>query len=109
MLSTTRDLHIFMSALQSGKLLPAELLAEMRTPEPKSGSLNYGLGLFARDTGSETIYHHNGSAPGGYGALMFSSADGAKTLTAIITMGDAEVDLLQIFPPALERLVKAVF
>ncbi|MER7245228.1 serine hydrolase domain-containing protein [Kribbella sp. NPDC000426] len=109
MLSTTQDLHVFMSALQSGKLLPAELLTEMRTPEPMSGPLNYGLGLFAQDTGSETIYHHNGSAPGGYGALMFSSADGTKTLTAAITMGDADVDLLQIFPPALERLLKAVF
>ncbi|WP_432891437.1 serine hydrolase domain-containing protein [Kribbella sp. CA-245084] len=109
MLSTTRDLQVFMSALQSGKLLPAELLAEMRTPEPKSGPLNYGLGLFAQDTGSETIYHHNGSAPGGYGALMFSNTDGTKTLTAAITMADADVDLLQIFPPALDRLVKAVF
>jgi len=109
MLSTTRDLQVFMSALQSGKLLPADLLAEMRAPEPKSGPLNYGLGLFAQDTGSETIYHHNGSAPGGYGALMFSSADGTRTLTALITMGDAEVDLLQVFPPALDRLVKAVF
>ena len=109
MLSTTRDLQVFMSALQSRKLLPADLLAEMRAPEPKSGPLNYGLGLFAQDTGSETIYHHNGSAPGGYGALMFSSADGTRTLTALITMGDAEVDLLQVFPPALDRLVKAVF
>jgi D-alanyl-D-alanine carboxypeptidase len=40
---------------------------------------------------------------------MFSSADGTRTLTALITMGDAEVDLLQVFPPALDRLVKAVF
>jgi D-alanyl-D-alanine carboxypeptidase len=109
MLSTTRDLHLFASALQSGKLIPAELLAEMRTPEPKSGPLNYGLGLFAQDTGEETIYHHNGSAPGGYGALMYSSADGSKTLTAAITMADADVNLLEIFPPALDRLVKAVF
>ena len=109
MLSTTQDLHKFMSALQSGKLVPAELLTEMRTPQPMSGPLNYGLGLFAQDTGAETIYHHNGSAPGGYGALMYSSADGKKTLTAAITMGDADIDLLQIFPPTLERLVKAVF
>ena len=98
-----------MSALQGGKLVPAELLSQMRTPQPKSGPLNYGLGLFAQDTASETIYHHNGSAPGGYGALMYSNADGTKTLTAAITMGDADVDLLQIFPPALDRLVETVF
>ncbi|WP_427895175.1 serine hydrolase domain-containing protein [Kribbella sp. GL6] len=109
MLSTTRDLQVFMSALQSGKLLPAELLTAMRTPEPKSGPLNYGLGLFAQDTGTQTIYHHNGSAPGGYGALMYSTADGQKTLTAAITMGDADANILEIFPPALERLVKTVF
>lgn len=109
MLSTTQDLHKFMSALQSGKLLPAELLTEMRTPQPKSGPLNYALGLFAQDTGTETIYHHNGSAPGGYGALMYSSANGKKTLTAAITMGDSDIDLLQAFPPALAQLVNAVF
>lgn len=109
MLSTTQDLHVFMAALQSGKLLPADLLAEMRTPEPMSGPLNYALGLFKQDVGAQTLYHHNGSAPGGYGALMYSTPDGSKTLTAAITMADAEVNLLEIFPPALERLVGAVF
>ena len=34
MISTTRDLATFISALNSGKLLPAELLSEMRTPFP---------------------------------------------------------------------------
>jgi D-alanyl-D-alanine carboxypeptidase len=109
MLSTTRDLQVFMSALQSGRLIPADLLTEMRTPEPKSGPLNYGLGLFKQDVGSQTLYHHNGSAPGGYGALMYSNAEGTKTLTAAITMGDSEANILEIFPPALERLVNAVF
>ncbi|WP_350277356.1 serine hydrolase domain-containing protein [Kribbella sp. HUAS MG21] len=109
MLSTTRDLHLFMSALQGGTLVPADLLAEMRTPEPKSGPLNYALGLFEQDTPTGTVYHHNGSAPGGYGALMYSTPDGTKTLTATITMGDADINLLEIFPPALERLVAAVF
>lgn len=109
MLSTTDDLQVFMSALQSGKLLPADLLAEMRTPEPKSGPLNYGLGLFKQDTSAQTLYHHNGSAPGGYGALMYSNANGTKTLTAAITMADSEANILEIFPPALERLVTAVF
>jgi D-alanyl-D-alanine carboxypeptidase len=109
MLSTTADLQVFMSALQSGKLLPADLLAQMRTPEPKSGPLNYGLGLFTQNTGTQTLYHHNGSAPGGYGALMYSTPDGTKTLTAAITMADAEANILEIFPPALEGLVTAVF
>ncbi|HEY3558318.1 MAG TPA: serine hydrolase domain-containing protein [Kribbella sp.] len=109
MLSTTQDLQVFMSALQSGKLLPADLLAEMRTPEPMSGPLNYGLGLFTQDLGTQTVYHHNGSVPGGYGALMYSTPDGSKTITAAITMGDSDANILEIFPPALERLVAKVF
>ncbi|MFF0340337.1 serine hydrolase domain-containing protein [Kribbella sp. NPDC004875] len=109
MISTTRDLHLFASALQGGKLIPADLLAEMRKPEPMSGPLNYGLGLFTQDVGGQTLYHHNGSAPGGYGALMYSTPDGSKTLTAAITMADADVNLLEIFPPALDRLVHTVF
>ncbi|WP_130380519.1 serine hydrolase [Kribbella sp. VKM Ac-2569] len=40
---------------------------------------------------------------------LFAQATGTKTLTAAITMGDADIDLLQTFPPALERLVNAVF
>lgn len=64
MISTTRDLHTFISALNGGRLLPAPLLAEMREPH---GPLGYGLGLFVQDLGPDgggTVYHHNGGAPG---------------------------------------------
>ncbi|MFF4104229.1 serine hydrolase domain-containing protein [Streptomyces sp. NPDC001903] len=108
-MTTTRDLHTFFSALNGGKLLPAPLLAEMRTPY---GELGYGLGLFVQDLGPEhggTVHHHNGGAPGGYGALMYSTPDGAKTLTAGLTTGDAPVDPAQAFPGALDALVKQVF
>ncbi|GII97385.1 serine hydrolase domain-containing protein [Sinosporangium siamense] len=108
LISTTRDLHTFVSALMSGKLLPAPLLAEMRTPH---GILGYGLGLFVQDLGPDgggTVYHHNGSTLG-YGALMYSTPDGTKTLTASLTGGDAAVDLMQAFPKALEKLLKEVF
>ncbi|TYC66625.1 class A beta-lactamase-related serine hydrolase [Streptomyces sp. CB01881] len=110
MISTTRDLHTFFSALLGGRLLPAPLLAEMRTPH---GMLGYGLGLFVQDLGPDgggiTIVHHNGGAPGGYGALMISTPDGSRTLTAGLTMGDAAIDPAQEFPKALDRLIKAVF
>ncbi|MGP4105410.1 serine hydrolase domain-containing protein, partial [Nonomuraea sp. KM90] len=46
MISTTRDLHTFITALVGGKLLPSELLAEMCTPEAKAG---YGLGVFVQE------------------------------------------------------------
>ncbi|MFC0626721.1 serine hydrolase domain-containing protein [Kribbella deserti] len=112
MISTTEDLHRFFSALMGGKLLPAPLLAQMRTPHPKSGIHRYGLGLFVQDTGPDcagTIFHHNGGPPGGYGALMYSTADGSKTMTASITTGDAPVNPAEIFPTALKTLVDETF
>ncbi|ROP31340.1 serine hydrolase domain-containing protein [Couchioplanes caeruleus] len=107
-ISTTRDLHTFFAALNAGKLLPAPLLAEMRKP---AGPINYGLGVFVQDLGADhgTVYHHNGGAPGGFGALMYSTPDGSKTLTAGLTTGDAEVNPSEALAPALDSLVRAVF
>jgi D-alanyl-D-alanine carboxypeptidase len=109
LISTTRDLHIFISALNSGRLLPADLLAEMRTP---TGPIDYGLGIFVQDLGPDhggIILHHNGSAPGGYGTLMYSSLDGTRTMTGSITMGNSDADPAQIFPAALATLLNEVF
>ncbi|SDM68456.1 serine hydrolase domain-containing protein [Allokutzneria albata] len=106
MISTTEDLQTFFSALQSGKLLPAPLLAEMRKPHPKVG---YGLGLFVEDAGCDVVLlRHNGSTIG-YGALMYSTLDGSTTLTASVTGGDTEIDLVKEFPKVQQGLVTAVF
>jgi D-alanyl-D-alanine carboxypeptidase len=106
MISTTQDLHTFFSALMGGKLLPGPLLAEMRTPHPKLG---YGLGLFVADAGcGVTVLRHNGSTIG-YGALMYSTPDGSKTLTASLTAGDADIDLAKDYPRALDKLLEVVF
>jgi len=106
LISTATDLSTFISALLGGKLLPAPLLAEMLTPH---GKLNLGLGLWVQDLGpgNGTIVHHNGGAPGGYGALMISTPDGRKTLTASLTTKD--VDPATVFPQALAGLIQAVF
>lgn len=114
MISSTKDLQTFFSALNSGKLIPSALLTEMRKPHPKSAGLfgRYGLGVYVKDTGQDcagTLLNHNGSAPGGYGALMYSTPDGKKTMTASITMGDAAIDQAQVFPRELVKLVKEVF
>ncbi|MBB5078609.1 serine hydrolase domain-containing protein [Nonomuraea endophytica] len=112
MLSTTKDLHTFFSALNSGKLLPAKLLAEMREPHPKSDPLygNYGLGVFVQNLGPAcgTVINHNGSPPSGYAALMYSTPDGSKTLTASLTAGDAAFDFTK-YPKLLNDLVKTAF
>ncbi|MGW0801484.1 serine hydrolase domain-containing protein [Nonomuraea sp. NPDC002799] len=114
MISTTQDLQTFFSALNGGKLLPAKLLTEMREPDPRSASFygRYGLGMYVQDTGADcvgVILNHDGSPPGGYGSLMYSTPDGSKTLTASITMGDAAIDQATVFPKALDKLIHEVF
>ncbi|MEV4250498.1 serine hydrolase domain-containing protein [Streptosporangium canum] len=111
MISTTKDLHTFFSALNRGRLLPAKLLAEMRKPHPKSGALVYGLGVSVQDLGPNcgTVLHHNGSTAGGYVSVMYGTPDGKKTLTASITYGDAAPDTTKAFPKALDNLLKQVF
>jgi D-alanyl-D-alanine carboxypeptidase len=106
MISTTQDLHTFISALMGGKLLPAELLAEMCTPHPKAG---YGLGVFVQEAGGGTVITHNGGIAG-HGALMYSTADGSKTLTATLNyVDDVAMSLAQAFQTALKSLVEEVF
>ncbi|MEU6727833.1 serine hydrolase domain-containing protein [Nonomuraea wenchangensis] len=107
MISTTRDLHTFFSALMGGRLLPAPLLAEMRRPDPKIG---YGLGVFAQETEcGGTIFHHNGGMAGS-AALMYSTPDGGTTMTAGLTyVDDAALSLSETFQKATQRLVNEVF
>ncbi|MEU7885487.1 serine hydrolase domain-containing protein [Microbispora bryophytorum] len=107
MISTTQDLHTFISALLGGKLLPAELLAEMCTPEAKAG---YGLGVFVQEApGGGTIITHNGGMAG-HAALMYSTPDGSTTLTAALNyVDDADLSMGEAFQKATQRLVQEVF
>ncbi|MCP2257454.1 D-alanyl-D-alanine carboxypeptidase [Streptoalloteichus tenebrarius] len=107
MISTTQDLHTFISALLGGRLLPAPLLAEMCRPHPKSG---YGLGVFVQDTGcGGTVITHNGGISG-HAALMYSTPDGGRTLTAALNyVDDAAMSLAEAFQKATRRLVQEVF
>ncbi|MFE4570888.1 serine hydrolase domain-containing protein [Paenibacillus chitinolyticus] len=109
MISTTQDLHTFISALMGGKLLPASLLAEMCKPHPKIG---YGLGVFVQNAGPNgdgTIITHNGGISG-YAALMYSTPDGSKTLTASVNyVDDVAMSLAVAFQKATQRLVEEVF
>ncbi|MFD5435116.1 serine hydrolase domain-containing protein [Kitasatospora sp. NPDC127067] len=106
MISTTRDLHTYVSALLGGRLLPPGLLAEMRTPEATVG---YGLGLFAQEREGGTVFHHNGATIGS-AALMYGSPDGGTTLTAGLNyVDDADVSIAAAFQGAQRRLVDEVF
>ncbi len=107
MISTTRDLQTFISALVRGELLPAPLLAEMCTPHPESG---YGLGVFVQPTpGGGTVITHNGGAAG-HGALMYSTPDASRILTGALNyVDDAELSLAGGFQKAVQRLVEQIF
>jgi len=108
MISTTQDLHTFISALMGGKLLPAPLLTEMCTPHPTGiPNMDYGLGVFVVTTdGGGTVISHNGAAVG-HAALMYSTPDGSKTLTAALNcVDDADLSIAAAFQNAQQRLVK---
>lgn len=107
MISTTRDLHTFLSALLGGRLLPVPLLAEMCAPDPKAG---YGLGVFVQQTesGAPVITHNGGFA--GHAALMYSTPDGGTTLTAALNYVDDDARTLAgAFQTATRKLVAGVF
>ncbi|WP_245651956.1 serine hydrolase domain-containing protein [Streptosporangium amethystogenes] len=111
MISTTQDLHTFISALLGGKLLPASLLAEMCTPHPMGiPNMDYGLGVFVVTTdGGGTLISHNGAAVG-HAALMYSTPDGRKTLTAALNcVDDADLSIAAAFQKAQQRLLNEVF
>lgn len=112
MISTTQDLATFISALLGGRLLPAPLLAEMCRPHPTGiPGMDYGLGVFVRDLGSGggTLITHNGGMAG-YAALMYSTPDGSKTMTAMLTcVDDSRMSIAAAFMNAQQRLVDEVF
>ncbi|WP_433356737.1 serine hydrolase domain-containing protein [Microtetraspora malaysiensis] len=111
MISTTQDLHSFISALLGGRLLPAPLLAEMCTPHPTGiPNMDYGLGVFVLTTGDGgTVISHNGAAVG-HAALMYSTPDGRKTLTAALNcVDDADLSIAAAFQKAQQRLLNEVF
>ncbi|GIH98184.1 serine hydrolase domain-containing protein [Planobispora takensis] len=111
MISTTRDLHTFISALVGGRLLPDALLAEMLTPHPTGiPNMGYGLGVFVvtTDDGGTVISHNGGIS--GHAALMYSTPDGGTTLTATLNyVDDAELSLGAAFQQATQRLIGEVF
>lgn len=72
--------------------------------------MDYGLGVSVQDTGvGGTVITHNGGAAG-HAALMYSTLDGGKTLTATLNyVDDSALSLAGPFQAANERLVAEVF
>ncbi|HEX6355848.1 serine hydrolase domain-containing protein [Actinophytocola sp.] len=101
-ISTTRDLDRFITALLGGRLLPADLLSEMTTPSEYNP---YGLGLGLLDAGPTcggVYFGHTGGLPG-YLSFMYATADRGTRLEFSVTLGEADLE----DPAVFERIQAA--
>ncbi|MFI6906017.1 serine hydrolase domain-containing protein [Nonomuraea sp. NPDC050394] len=111
MISTSQDLHTFISALLGGRLLPPWLLAEMCTARATGlPDMDYGLGVFVQKTDrGGTVITHNGGTVGSM-TLMYGTPDGGKTLIAVLNwVDDADLSIAAAVGKARQRLVNEVF
>ncbi|MBL1069024.1 serine hydrolase [Streptomyces sp. 7-21] len=113
MISTARDLDIFLDALLAGRLVRPPLLEQMLTPGAGTVAelpvFGYGLGTQRLDLsgeGSGPYVYGSGGGLQGYITLMFGTRDGRRRLVASLTLAtDNELSPL----PTLMRLARAVF
>ncbi|MFJ8539607.1 serine hydrolase domain-containing protein [Streptomyces sp. NPDC093591] len=83
MISSTRDLNTFLSALLGGRLTSRAQLAQMQRWVPAGTSQAYGLGLRRRDLSCGiSVYGHTGAVQGYY-TYAFASKDGRRSLAAV--------------------------
>ncbi|MFI5564817.1 serine hydrolase domain-containing protein [Amycolatopsis japonica] len=107
MVSSGKDLNRFFEALFGGRLLPADLLKQMKTTVP-AGGMEYGLGLMklnlktAGACAEETVvWGHGGDLPG-FNTLSFHD-DSGKDISTLAT-----VDLTASPDAALKRQLPMV-
>ncbi|MFJ4833465.1 serine hydrolase domain-containing protein [Streptomyces sp. NPDC088747] len=82
-ISSTRDLNTFFSALLGGRLMSAGQLAQMQQWTPVNSTQGYGLGLRRRDLScGVSVYGHTGTVQGYY-TYAFTSKDGKRSVTAL--------------------------
>lgn len=91
MVSSGADLNRFFDALLGGRLLPADVLAQMKTTVPAGRGTEYGLGLMKlnlKDSGvcaeDIAIWGHGGDLPG-YNTLSFQNESG-KNISTLATL-----------------------
>ncbi|MFJ3249477.1 serine hydrolase domain-containing protein [Streptomyces sp. NPDC086782] len=83
LISSTRDLNTFFSALLGGRLLPPAQLDQMERWIPAGTGQAYGLGLRRRDLScGVSVYGHTGAVQGYY-TYAFTSKDGRRSLAAL--------------------------
>ncbi|MCX4823462.1 beta-lactamase family protein [Streptomyces sp. NBC_01142] len=101
MISSTRDLDTFFSALLRGRLLPAGLLTQMRQWAPVNSTQGYGLGLRRRDLScGVSVQGHTGTVQGYY-TYSFTSENGMRSITAVANTSN-NTDVLNVMSGTLE-------
>jgi D-alanyl-D-alanine carboxypeptidase len=87
-ISTADELLTVMQAIVGGRLLPADLVAEMRAPTSLSlGS--YGLGLVTYNLSCGTFYGHEGGV-NGTASIAMVSPDGADGVVIALNLRSSE-------------------
>lgn len=83
MVSTAADWQTFLTALNSGELLPKAQMKQMRTTvdAPEEGG-GYGLGLMRVDTACGTVWGHTGGLPG-YSSEIYTDATGTRSVAVL--------------------------
>ncbi|CCH35517.1 serine hydrolase domain-containing protein [Actinosynnema sp. NPDC047251] len=86
LVSTAADWNRFLTALMSGRLLPAAQLAQLRTAVPQGGTTDdgYGLGVMQINTPCGTVWGHSGGFPG-YRSHNYADATGRRTVNILAT------------------------
>jgi len=88
LISSTRDLNTFLSALLQGRLTSAAQLAQMERWMPAGTGVAYGLGLRRRDLScGVSVYGHTGAVQGFY-TYAFASKDGKRSLAAVANISN---------------------
>ncbi|MHA5047691.1 serine hydrolase domain-containing protein [Streptomyces sp. SD15] len=81
--SSTRDLNTFFSALMGGQLMSATQLTQMQQWTTVNSTQGYGLGLRRRDLSCGiSVYGHTGTVQGYY-TYAFTSKDGKRSVAAL--------------------------
>jgi D-alanyl-D-alanine carboxypeptidase len=83
LISSTRDLNTFLTALLGGRLTSATRLAQMQRWIPAGTSQAYGLGLRRRSLScGVSVYGHTGAVQGYY-TYAFTTKHGGRSLSAL--------------------------
>ena len=85
------DVTKFFASLLGGRILPANLLAAMKTATPTSPSAyRYGLGLRRVRTACGTAYGHDGDFIG-YRNVVYAKANGQRVVDVMVNADATDV------------------